>query len=160
VNEKAMRSLARDRGAELLDGPLGGRMGSDVPVRDAARTDLQHDENVQDSEAAGHRHEEVAGQDGVRVIPDEGRPPLSGSTAAPRPEVPEIPSDRARRDRESQLQAQFIGQTLLAPGRVCPRNGDDQSLQIDRNSRPAGFETSSARTVASPGGATGSASQA
>ena len=61
VDEKAMRSLARDRGAELLDGPLGGRMGSDVPVRDPARTDLQHDEDVQDSEAAGHRNEEVAG---------------------------------------------------------------------------------------------------
>ena len=61
VNEKAMRSLARDRGAELLDGPLSGRMGSDVPVRDPARTDLQHDEEVQDSEAAGHRNEEVAG---------------------------------------------------------------------------------------------------
>ena len=25
-----MRSLACDRGAELLDGPLGGRMGGDV----------------------------------------------------------------------------------------------------------------------------------
>jgi hypothetical protein len=43
VDEKAMRSLARDRGAELLDSPLGGRMGSDVPVRDPARTDLQHE---------------------------------------------------------------------------------------------------------------------
>jgi hypothetical protein len=109
-----MRRLARDRSAELLDRPLSGRMGSDVPVRDAARPDLQHDENVQDSEVAGHRDEEVAGQDRVRVIPDEGRPPLGGSTAARRPEVPEIPSDRARRDRQSQLQAQFIGKTFLA----------------------------------------------
>ena len=81
VDQKAMRSLARDRGAELLDRPLGGRMGSDVPVRDPARTDLQHDEDVQDSEAAGHRNEEVAGEDGVRVISDEGRPPLRGLTA-------------------------------------------------------------------------------
>ena len=30
VDQKAMRSLACDRGAELLDGPLGGRMGGDV----------------------------------------------------------------------------------------------------------------------------------
>jgi len=47
---------------------------------------------------------------------------LGHATAVRRSHVPEIPSDRARRDLQPELQEQFIRDPLLAPGRVrsCP----------------------------------------
>jgi len=109
-----------------------------IPMDHPSRADVEHDEHIEDTEACGHRDEEITGQDRVRVIPNKRRPALGRPTAAGRPHVPEIPSDRARRDRQPELQEQFIRDPLLAPGRVCPCHGHDQPPQVDRNRWPAG----------------------
>jgi hypothetical protein len=71
-----MRGFTSDSGAELLNGPVRGRMRRHIPVKDPSRADLQHDEHTEELEAGGHRDEEVTGQDRMRVIPHERRPPL------------------------------------------------------------------------------------
>jgi hypothetical protein len=67
-----------------------------VPVEDPPGADLEDDEDIEEAEANGHRREEVTDDDRMRMIPHKCRPPRGPLPAAPRPQGPEIPSDRAR----------------------------------------------------------------
>ena len=91
-----VRRLRSDDGAKLLNRPLRGGMLRHIPVEDATRTDLEDDEYIEDAKADGHRREEVAGDDRVRMIPHKRRPPLGPLSAPPGPLNAEIASDRAR----------------------------------------------------------------
>jgi hypothetical protein len=93
---------------------------------------------IEDTEAGRHGGEEVTGEDRGCMIPDERGPTLGRSSATRRPHGPEISSDGARRDRQSERQESFMRDAFLAPGRVRPGHGDDQPLQVSRNRRPAG----------------------
>jgi hypothetical protein len=138
VQHESVHGLGCDDGAELLDGPVRSRMLGHIPVDDPPRADFKNDEDIQDAEGGRHGHEEVTGQDRVRMIPHKRRPALGRSSTTRRPRVPEISSDGAWRDRQSELQEQFIRDAFLAPGRVCPGHADDHPSQIGRNGRPAG----------------------
>jgi hypothetical protein len=116
VDQEAMRGLAGDHGAALLDGPVCRRMLSHIPMHDPSRADIEHDEDIKAQEAGGQDDEEITGQNRVRVIPHKCRPALGGLTTAGRSQAPEIPSDRARRDGQPQLQPEFVRDALLAPG--------------------------------------------
>ena len=70
-------------------------MLGDISVEDSTRADLKDDEDIKDLEADRHDREEVTGHDRVRVVPHKRRPPLGRPPAAPGPQGPEIPSDRA-----------------------------------------------------------------
>jgi hypothetical protein len=72
------------------------------------------------------------------MIPHKRGPAFGRSTATRWPHAPEISSDRARRDHQPEFQEQFIRDSFLAPGRVCPGHGDDQPSQVGRIGRPAG----------------------
>ena len=67
-----------------------------IPVEDATRTDFEDHEYVEDAKADGHRREEVAGDNRVRVIPHERCPPLGPPPALPGSLGAEIASNRAR----------------------------------------------------------------
>src|ERR1035438_10196569 len=88
--------------AELLSRPFGRGMRSHVRVENAPRTDLPGDEDIQEAERSGHRHEMIAGDDGLRMVANEGCPTLPGVSAwiaALR-----ILTDGSRRNSASHLQ--------------------------------------------------------
>jgi hypothetical protein len=60
VDQESVGMVNGEKFAELLDGPVGGRMRCDVGVQNAAGVDLHGDEYVQNPESRGDRHEEVA----------------------------------------------------------------------------------------------------
>ena len=92
-----MKNLARKDGPALLNRPVHGRMLGHVPVEDSSRADVEHDEDVEDTEAGGDDGEEVTGEDRVCAILTnvvhrcEGRPPRGDRR-------PGDTTDRARRD--------------------------------------------------------------
>ena|SRR2546425_778102 len=114
-----MRGLARDRGAELLDRPLGTRMCCDVPVHDPAHADLQHDEHVEDAEAHGDGHEEVARQHGCAWLRPNVSLEWSASERCPRgadsADRRNTASTCSRR-RESPWSSGTLGTRREAPG--------------------------------------------
>ena len=61
VDQDAMRGLACDSDAELLDRPVRPRVRRDIPMDDPPSTDFEHDEHVDDVEARSHDDEEVTG---------------------------------------------------------------------------------------------------
>jgi len=127
--------------AELLEGPGGGRVRRDVDVEQAAAAHLERDEDVEDPERGRHHDAEVAGHEGLGVIPHEHCPPLVGlagwfSSIAIL--AAHIPADGSRRHAEPEFQEEFRGDPLLAPGRIVPGHGGDQALQLRREPRPAG----------------------
>ena len=99
-----MLALAGDRHAELLDRPRRRRMLRQIPMDDPSRTDVENHKDIEDTEPGRHGGEEVTGQDRGCMIPDERGPALGRSSATRRPHGPEISSDGARRDRQSELQ--------------------------------------------------------
>jgi len=82
---------------ELLGGPLGGRVLSDVAVQDPARSNFHCDEDVQHAKARRNRNEEVTGDNGVGMIPNENGPALAG--ASPWLATLQILADGSRRTR-------------------------------------------------------------
>ena len=60
VNEKALRLIAGNHRAELLDGPVGRGVLRHVPMHDSACADLQDDEYIQRAKARRDGHEEIA----------------------------------------------------------------------------------------------------
>ena len=62
---------------ELLSGPIGSRMICHIAVKSPSRTDLDRDKDVQDLKRSGHRGEQVAGDDGTRMIVNERRPTVT-----------------------------------------------------------------------------------
>ena len=81
VNEKSVRMVAWKSLAELLKGPLSGRMCGDVDVNETTGIDLHYSEDVQDSETCRDHGEEVTGDNRFRVIADERGPALRGGVS-------------------------------------------------------------------------------
>lgn len=67
---------------ELLGGPLRRGMRGHIRVKNPPRTDLHCNEDVQDAERSGHGNEEVAGNNGIRMIPHKVGPALVRGAAA------------------------------------------------------------------------------
>ena len=72
---------------ELLQGPPRRRVTGDVDVQEPLAPHLQRHEDVEHAERRGHWHAEVAGNQNLSMIPDEGRPPMAGR-ALPFPAEP------------------------------------------------------------------------
>jgi hypothetical protein len=51
-------------------------MFGDIEMYETSGSDFEGNEYIKDTEAGRHRHKEVASYNTVRMIPDEGRPPL------------------------------------------------------------------------------------
>jgi hypothetical protein len=88
-----------------------------------------------------HHHAEVAGHEGRGVIPHARCPPLPGrarSFSSPARPAAHMPADGAGRDTDPELQDEFCGNPLLAPGDVIPSHASDHPLAFPREPRPAG----------------------
>ena len=131
MDQKPVRVIERKEFAKLLDAPFRRRMDRDVRVQNAARADLHRNEHVKKSERSRHRNQEVAGHDALRVIADERIPSLSGVAAA-RTACAQVLSDRPRRNPDSELQQQFIRNSLFTPGRVFLRDSANEFADFPR----------------------------
>src|SRR5271163_2412906 len=99
-----------------------------------------HDhQHIEDSKRGARYYEEVAGDDGRRVVLEKGRPTLIATTVAAghaRRLGHKFP-DGARRHAQAEFHQQLVGDSLLAPTRILARHRSDQTLEIGRNPRPA-----------------------
>lgn len=129
VKDEAVGMAAGERFAELLEGPLGGGMRGDVGVQQAALSYLHGDEHVKHAETGGHHGEEIAGDDGLGVVADKGVPALRGRSAWAA-QVAQVAAHGSWRDLDAQLQGQFIGDAMFAPGGVVVRHLADEGLEV------------------------------
>jgi hypothetical protein len=113
---------------ELLDRPFRRRMCGHVHVKNPPGADLHRYEDVQHPERGGHRYEEVAGDDGLGVIPHEGGPTLAG--VAPRLVRVQVPSHRPGRDLNAK--GQLIRNSLFSPRGVVAVHLTDQFPEVLR----------------------------
>jgi hypothetical protein len=84
---------------ELRSVPIGSRMICHIAVKNPPRTDFDRDKDVQDLKRSGHRDEQVAGDDGTRMIVNERRPTLTGRL--PRTPHPALGTCRQYADRRT-----------------------------------------------------------
>ena len=130
VDDVAVGMIEHQKLPELLGGPLGGRVLSDVAVQDPARSNFHCDEDVQHAKARRDRNEEVTGDNGVRMIPNEGGPALAG--ASTRLATLQILTDGSRRDSNAQLQRELIRDSLFTPRWIFKGHLADQFADIFR----------------------------
>ena len=77
MDQESVRMVEGEKLAELLDGPFSSGMQGYVVMQNAPRTNLHRDENIDNSESGRDRNKDVAIDNGLRVIPNEGRPALA-----------------------------------------------------------------------------------
>jgi hypothetical protein len=93
-------------------------MGSHVEVNDSARSMFHDHQHVEYSKGGTRYDEEVAGDDGRRVILEKGLPTvIARAVAAGRARrLGQIFPDGARRHAQAEFHEQLVSNSLLAPG--------------------------------------------
>ena len=72
VDHETIRVIPRQRFPELLQGPLSRRMFGDTVVKDLPATEFHDYEYIEDTESSRDHREEIAGDDRLGVIANEG----------------------------------------------------------------------------------------
>src|SRR5437660_387518 len=98
---EAMRTIARKYIPQLLHDPRGCRLASHVDVQDPAPTVFDDEEAREQLEGQHGDGEEIAGDDRLAVVGEEGRPAAGGIAAARN--ASQIPGDAAFGDVEAEL---------------------------------------------------------
>src|SRR5262245_36161466 len=104
-----------------------------VYAKDAPCTNLHDHQHIDEPKCRRHHNEEVRSNDRFGMIAHKGHPPLSRCfrtlwTCG------HIPTNRAGRNLNSDLQQELIGDPFLSPSRIVRCHLDNQLLEIDRNS--------------------------
>lgn len=71
----------QNRLLKCADRPLRSQMRCHVEVHESTAVVLDDDKHVRHSERAGHRNEEITGDNRLRMIAKKGRPPLGKVTS-------------------------------------------------------------------------------
>src|SRR5688572_32753638 len=111
-------------------------------MEDPARAQLHQDDYVQRAERGGDQDEEVAGDDHVGMIADEGQPTLLWIGRAQRSAGAQVLSYRPRRHPNAEFQLQFVRDSFLTPCRIPGCHLSDELAQVlwePRSSRWSGF---------------------
>jgi hypothetical protein len=74
VKQESASILGPNDFAQLLQCPLGGWMGRDIEMNQAAATVLDHDEQVQQAKGGGDDEREITCNNALSVQAQEGRP--------------------------------------------------------------------------------------
>jgi hypothetical protein len=82
MDQPFVPTILIDRFSQLLQRPLDSGMRRHVDVRQSPISMLDEHEHVEYPERHGHRHEEIAGDDGPGVISQERRPALIAARPA------------------------------------------------------------------------------
>src|ERR1700686_3848958 len=93
MQHEAMRTISRKYVAQLLHHPGGRRLASHVEVQNRAATGVRGEEAGGPLEGQRGYGEEIAGDDGLAVVDQEGRP-VAGRIAAAW-NAPQMPGDAA-----------------------------------------------------------------
>ena len=151
MDQESILVIEREKFAELLDGPFRCRVIGDVGVEDPSGADFHRHKDVQHAEVGGDRGHEIAGHDGLRVVAHEDGPALIAGTAVRL--AAEVLSHCSRRHSDAELEAEFVGDPFLPPGRIVAVHGENQRAKIIRQrraaapTRPPSPEISESRTV-------------
>jgi len=113
-------------------------MFSNVAVENSAGADFHRHKDIENAERSGHGHEEVARNDNLRVVANEGRPALIASWRA-RMFLTEILPDRSRRNLDSEFKQQFVGDALFAPRRILAGQRSDDLSEVSRQRGTTAF---------------------
>jgi hypothetical protein len=115
--EKLMIVITRKCIPQLLQRPLSRRMFGHVEVENPPRSDLHCDKYIKETEPCRDRNEEMASDNRVRMIADEGGPPLIAGSAWAR-RLLDVLAHGSRRKPNLEVQQKFIGDTLFTPGGI------------------------------------------
>jgi hypothetical protein len=74
MDKETISAIERETVSELLDRPFRSGVVSEIPVHDPACADVDEDEHIQPLKGGRHHDEEVAGEDRIGMIVEEGRP--------------------------------------------------------------------------------------
>src|SRR5271169_6386941 len=80
MNQESVAVDARNRLSELLQGPVGGRMGRDIAVQNAPASHRHDYEHIQHSKSGSDGHQEISGHNGLGVIANKRPPVLRGGS--------------------------------------------------------------------------------
>ena len=97
---------------------------------------LDQHHHINQSKRRRDRHEEVTGDDRACVIVQKGRPALIAAWTTRR-RLGHVLANGMRRNPDGDLEQEFIGDALLAPGRVLPGHASNQWAECQRNGRVA-----------------------
>ena len=117
VQKKLVVLIARKRFPQLLQSPLRRRMFRDIEVKQTSGADLKGNESIKDTEAHRYGNEEVASDNSICMVPDEGGPALI-VVAMWAWRLPNVFSNRAWREPNLQFEPKLICNPLFAPGRI------------------------------------------
>ena len=137
MNDESVSFIAGNTFSKLLERPFRSRVSSDIKVKDAPSFDFHDDENVDQLERCRYNNEEVSGNDGFGVIAHERHPSLTRVRRALR-RLRHVTLNCAPRNLDTDLQQQFIGNSLLALGRIVRRHLDDQFPRLGGDARSVG----------------------
>ena len=110
MDDEPIRMRVSENLPELLLGPFRRRMIGNIEMQNSPRVDFHRHEHVQHLKVSRHRQEEIIGDDGVSVIPNESGPTLISSRTISM----EILPDGSRRDSNTEFQIQFVRDPLFA----------------------------------------------
>jgi hypothetical protein len=140
VMDQVARAFAEacDR-ANLLLYPVEGRACCDVDQGDATRGDRHDDEDIHEIEPRSMLDQEIAGEDLLLVISNEGSPTVAtpGATTANH-----VAPNCAGGVLDPELEPQLEGDPVLAPTRVVRAHPLDERDVPSRDSRPADLDAS------------------
>ena len=108
---------------ELLGGLFRRRMRGDVVMKNSSAAQFHHDEHVQGAEGVGDHDEEVAGDDYLSMIADEGQPTLLRVRCARRSPGTQVLPHSAGRNANAEFQCRFPAPEPLKPFPVPPNEG-------------------------------------
>src|SRR5260370_30630377 len=104
VKDESIRLLTRDDFAKLLERPGCRWVSGDIELSNLARSYLQDDEDIEDSEANGHDDEEITGQYCLGLGSHKRHPPLRRNSFPRSSVYGHVASDRPSRYANSQFE--------------------------------------------------------
>ena len=139
MDQDAVRVTGRNRFSELLHGPLGGGMRRHIDVKESAARMLNDHKHVENAKRRRDHHAEVTCHNAFGLVADERGPALRGTAVAWTSHAVawRIFVHGSRRDSQTKLQQQFVGNALLAPCWIVLRHLADKRLQLRRNAWPS-----------------------
>src|SRR5262245_36425959 len=118
VNDELVAFISSDTLSELLQRPQGGWMLRHVHVNDAPCSNLHDHQYIEDAKCRRHHNEEVRSNDRFGMIAHKGHPPLSRRFRTLWI-LRHIPTNRAWRNLNSNLQQELIGDSFPLPKSDC-----------------------------------------
>ena len=117
MNQEAIAMVCGNGFTQLLERPWRRGMRGHIDVKKSAVGVFDNHKDIEPTEGYRHRHAEVTGHDGLGMIAHKRRPGLRRHACAwtGSQEFRHLFPYGAWRDAQSQLEQQFIGDTLFGP---------------------------------------------